>query len=177
MDARIPALATLLTFVLGACSVQDSGGDHISFRHISRIDASHIAVHAQGDIADAIVSSDGGLALDGKTIILSPAQQDDMRAYYAAAEALRRDAIATGKAGLATAASALGSVAKGLASGDPDRIGGDVDAHAAKVEASAAKVCADVADLQARQDAISASLPAFKPYATITDHDAERCDR
>ena len=174
-----PRVAPIALFALslGACSQQNAGGESGSFRHISRIDATHIAVHAPGDVADAVISSEGDLRVDGKAIGLSPAQRDDVRAYYASAEALRKDAIATGKAGLATAATALGSVAKGLASGEPDRIGSEVDQQAAKVEASAAKVCSDVADLRARQDALVAGVPAFRPYATIGARETTRCNR
>jgi hypothetical protein len=65
----------------------------------------------------------------------------------------------------------------GAPSAEPERIGSDVDVQAAKVEASATRVCTDVADLQARQDALTASLPAFQPYATIKDPKLGRCDR
>jgi hypothetical protein len=164
---------TLLALALTACSdrVQYDG----SGARISRVDSSHIAVHAR-DIADAVIASDGGLEIDGKAVTLTAAQKENLRDYYEAADALRADAIATGKAGLATAGTAIGSVVKGLLSGEPEKIGPTVDVQAAKVEASAAKICADLRVLQAKQDAIAAQLPAFKPYATITSRDSAKCD-
>lgn len=177
MNTHLIAAIALTTLSMCACTPQIGGGDSVSFRHISRIDATHIAVHARGDIADAVVSNVGDLAIDGKAVMLSPAQREDVRAYYMSAENLRKDALATGKAGIATAVTALGSVAKGLASGEPDRIGSEVDQQAAKVEASATKVCRDVADLRARQEALVASVAAFRPYATIGTCETLHCDR
>src|SRR6185312_16064111 len=97
MNTHLIAPIALITLSMCACTPQIGGGDSVSFRHISRIDATHIAVHARGDIADAVVSNEGDLAMDGKAIMLSPAQREDVRAYYMSAENLRKDALATGK--------------------------------------------------------------------------------
>jgi hypothetical protein len=175
MHARIPLIGiAAIASALAACSQRDDSD--LGFERISRIDATHIAVHAR-NAPDAIVASDGTLTIDGKPIALTPTQNEHLRAYFGAAEALRKDAFATGMAGLATAGTAITSVVKGLASGEPDKIDRDVNAQAAKVEVAATKICADLGELQVHQDAIAADLAVFRPYATLTAQDARKCDR
>ncbi|MFI4970371.1 MAG: hypothetical protein ACHP7D_09200 [Lysobacterales bacterium] len=163
------SIRTLISLVLLAAATagcSDNAGHGQVFRHISVLDADHIAIHARSG-PDAVVSSNGDFSIDGKPVAVAPAQQALLKQYFNDAIALRDDAIATGRAGVATASKAIGSVVSGLASGNPDKIGAEVEARAAKVEASAAKVCADVTTLYSRQTAISAGVEAFRPYATI----------
>ena len=166
----LPCLAFLMLASAG-CN-NDGGGS--AFRHLSVVDANHVAVHARRG-PDAIVSSDGTLRIDGQPIAVTPDQQGQLKLYFDAAIALHDDALATGAAGLATAGTAISSVVAGLASGDTDNIDAKVEAQAAKVEMRAAKVCAGLAELYARQQALAGSLDAFRPYATIDAQAPEDC--
>ena len=87
------------------------------------------------------------------------------------------DGIATGKAGASMAGHAIGDVASGLAHGDPDSIGPAIDAHAKTVEAKALAICGDMVALRAKQDAIAAALPSFKPYASIHGNGKTDCEK
>lgn len=162
-----------LAFALGACGHSENSN---SFTHFSVVDDSHLAIHARG-AADAIVAVDGNLRIDHKPVALAPAQQALLKDYYAGIVALRRDAIATGAAGIATAGTAISSVVSGLANGDPDSIGAKVDAKAAKVDEAAAQICVDLASIRVQQDAITAQLPVFRPYALIDASEVADCSR
>jgi hypothetical protein len=163
---------TVLAISLAGCG-NSSGGDS-TFRHLSVLNDHQIAVHAP-DRADAMLTSAGDLAIDGKSVTLNSAQRQITARYFANAMALRKDAIATGAAGVETAARAIDSVASGLARGNPDKIGANVDASAAKVATAANKVCGDLQALVTAQNALEASLAEFKPYASIDAQSAIDC--
>lgn len=158
-----------LCAAIAACDNGDAG-----FQHLRVLDDSHIAVRSPG-LAAAVVSASGELNIGGKAVRLDSAQTQIAMRYFASAMALRDDAVKTGAAGASTAATAIASVAEGLASGHPDSIDAKVDASAAKVEAAADRVCLDVRALRKAQDDLAASVPQFKPYATIDARQASDC--
>jgi hypothetical protein len=163
------------SMLLALCAATAACGHaNTEFQHLSVLDDSHLAVHAPGR-ADAIVSASGALSIAGTPVTVDAAQAQIAARYFASAIALRNDAVKTGAAGASTAATAITSVAVGLASGNPDSIDAKVNASAAKVEAAANRVCADVLALTQAQDDLAASLPQFKPYATIAAHEANDC--
>ncbi len=162
-----------LALALVACGHNENGK---SFTHFSVVDDSHLAIHARG-AADAVISVDGNLRIEGQPIALAPAQQALLKDYFAGIVALRHDAIATGAAGIATAGTAISSVVNGLANGDPDSIGAKVDEKAAKVDAAAAKICVDLASIRLKQDAIASQLPVFRPYALLDAGEVADCSR
>jgi len=161
-------LATAALPLLAAC------GNDTSFHHFSVVDASHVALHAHA-APPATLAADGQLAIDGKPVAVTPAQQALLADYHAGVMALVHDATATGAAGVATAATALDAVASGLANGDTQSIDAKVNAKAAQVEAAAARICTDLAALRDKQETIAAQLPAFGPYATIGADEVGGC--
>lgn len=161
-----------LVFAASGCSAA-SNGDSSSSR-LTLLDTQHFAVHAKNG-PDAIVSADGELSIGSSSMVLDGTQKDLVRRYFASANALHRDGIAAGMAGASTAMTAIGSVVSGLASGEPDKIGPAIEAKAAAVEAKAQAICGDLRELDAAQDALAASLPAFKRYALIEPKDVHEC--
>lgn len=75
--------------------------------------------------------------------------------------------------GMQAAADAIGSIF----SGDTDGVEKRVEAEAANLEASALKLCAQLAPMLATQRELAAILPAFAPYATMTQEDVDKCMR
>jgi hypothetical protein len=168
-----PLCLAMLMMAAAACSAES---ENDSFTHLTPIDAHHFALHRH-DGSDAVVSSNGELTIDGKSVSLNPVQRDLVARYFAGASTVRDDALATGLAGAGTALTAIGSVASGLASGEPDKIGPAVEAKAAQVEAKAEKLCADLGALAATQNSLADVLAAFKPYATIEQKEVAECHR
>lgn len=164
-------------FCVAALSVAAAGcvqSDDSVFQHLSVLSDTRIAVHAHAG-ADAIVTAQGDLVIDGKPVVLNAAQAQIVTRYFASAMALRSDAVKTGVAGASTAATAITSVAAGLASGDTDSIDARVNASTVKLDAAANKICTDLQSLQNAQDDLAAALPQFKPYATIAKHEVDDC--
>jgi len=162
------AFALAPALLLAAC------GSDTSFHHFSLVDASHVALHAR-NAPTATLDADGELAIDGKPVAVTPAQQALLKDYHVGIRTLVRDAAATGAAGVATGATAIAAVASGLANGDTQAIDAKVNAKAAQVEAAAMRICTDLAALRNQQEVIARQLPAFAPYATIGADEASGC--
>ena len=164
------ALATLLAGCDGETIIgSDSGG----FHHLTLRNGT-LTAHAQG-APDATISPTGELRIDDKAVAVTSEQRELLKKYYVDVVAIREAGIETGKAGAAMAGHAIGAVASGLAHGDPDSIGQKIDAHAQEVEAKADVICENLATLHTTQDAIVASLPTFKPYASIETTEVNDC--
>jgi hypothetical protein len=163
------ALVALLAGCDGETIIgSDSGFHHLTLRN------GVLTAHAQGQ-PDAVIDAAGELRIDDKPIAVTPAQRDLLKKYYGDVVAIRQAGIETGKAGAAMAGHAIGAVASGLAHGDPDSIGPNIEAHAKDIEAKAMVICNNVASLRADENAITAALPAFKPYANIDVHEVDDC--
>jgi len=165
------ALAALLAGCNGGITISDDSG-----MQSIRVHDGSIAIHRSG-APEADVTMAGDLSIDGKPVALAPNQRDLLKQFYAQVMLVRADGIATGKAGASMAGHAIGAVASGLAHGDPDSIGPAIDARAKTVEAKAMAICNDMVALKARQDAIAAALPAFKPYASIKGNNKTDCEK
>lgn len=165
--------AVAITTLLAGCGMQiDLGNGSVlgSFR----IHAGSIAIHARG-VPDAYVTAVGDMSIDGKPVALVPAQRELLKQYYAQVLRVRDDGVAAGKAGAAMGGHAISAVAAGLAHGDPDSIGPAIDARASELEKKAVAICVDLASLHASQDAVTAALPAFTPYASIDTAEVSHC--
>lgn len=174
---RILTLAGLVLIVatVAACS-HGNGHDRTTsvFQHLSVTDHGDVIAHAR-DGSSARISAAGDLDIQGKSVAVTPAQRALLQSYHADAMALRKDAMATGKAGVETGMHALGAVAKGLASGNTDSIDSEVNSRASKVDTLAQAVCQDLARLYAAQGRVTTAVPAFSPYATIEPHEVFEC--
>jgi hypothetical protein len=169
------ASAALLATMLAACAAGgNSGTTNSAFQHISIVNNGDVIAHAT-DGSDARITAAGDLDIRGKNVVVTPTQRELLRGYHADAIRLRKDAVATGKAGVETGMHALDAVAKGLASGSADSIDSEVNSRANKVDALAHAVCQDLARLYAAQAQVAAAIPAFSPYATIDSHEVSEC--
>jgi len=172
MHLRPLTLALLCAATLAGCG-GDSGNTSIitgfgSSLANGGINLRHgtITLHVHG-APDAVIDAAGNLAIDGKPVTTDAAQHALLLDYYHHTQAVQQHGIDTGKAGAAIAGQALTSTVKGLVNGDTDNIDKEINARAAKVEQAAMRICDDMAGIQVAQNALAASLAAFKPYGDI----------
>lgn len=163
----------LAATLVGCQQSTDRVRSHSVMQHI-RLDGDRVGANGP-DGTTAWIDASGSLQIDGKDVALTAEQRALALQYRAEAMGLKADGIAIGKSGAQLAGKAIGAVASGLASGDPDNIGTKIEADAKQIETQAMALCQRVATLQASQDALARSLPAFAPYATITDATAADC--
>lgn len=165
--------AIALVALLAGCDGETIIGSDSGFHHLS-LRNGVLTAHAMGQ-PDAVIDAAGDLRIDDKPVAVTPAQRDLLKKYYGDVVAIRQAGIETGKAGAAMAGHAIGAVASGLAHGDPDSIGPNIEAQSKDIEAKAMVICTNVAALRTDENAITAVLPAFKPYANIDAHEVDDC--
>ncbi|MEB2231145.1 DUF2884 family protein [Xanthomonas campestris pv. campestris] len=123
----------------------------------------------------ARIGADGSLRIAGKPVALNAAQQQAMRGYYAQLQAVAKQGIEIGTKGAAFGAHAAGEALKGVLSGNPDPIGEKIEAEADTFKQHALQICDRLVGLRTAQDAAASLIPAFAPYASLTQHDVEDC--
>ena len=170
---KLPKFMGLLIAAGISAACSNSGESKTAFQHFS-VDGDNILVHSVS-APDAVVSINGNLIIAGKTIALTPVQQDWVNRYRAGVVSLHENAAAAGMAGAATGGQPIKSVFAGLASGQPEKIGDGINAKAAKIDVAVAKICASLAEIRTTQDAIAAQLVEFKPYASIDGETVANC--
>ena len=160
----------------GGSDVQVFGGDTDTINHHITLHQHRVAIRV-ASAPEAVVDASGQLFVDSKPVPVNDAQRALLQRYNASAEAMRTDAIATGKAGMATAAQALNAAAGHIIGGDGAESTKDkVEAAAQSVKQSAAKICDDLAAMKSAQDALVTQLDAFKPYGqALRESDVEQC--
>ena len=127
----------------------------------------------------AEITPQGDLLIEGKAVALTPAQRRQLLDYRGRIIAVAEAGMAIGAKGADLAGEALGGVMTAIFGGK----GGEqafkerMEAEGHKMEAEALKLCATLPPLLASQQALAGSLPAFKPYATMTQDDIDDCGK
>lgn len=131
-----------------------------------KIDDEHVQLRNGNAVAR--IAADGALSIDGRAVALTAPQQALSKSYYTHATAIGLEGAAMGKAGAQLAGKAVsGAIEAAFKGGDPDQVGKNVDAQTAELEKKAQAMCMHVAELHTTQQALAASLPAFKPFARL----------
>lgn len=124
----------------------------------------------------AEITPSGDLVIDGKTVAITPEQRTALLAYREQTIAVATQGIEVGKQGIALGMHAAGAAIKGALSGQSDEeIQKKVEAQASDIRQAAAKICDRLPAMMAEQQKLAAMLPAFKPYATMTQKDIDDC--
>lgn len=125
----------------------------------------------------AEITPQGQLLIGGKQVTLDDGQRRQLLDYRGHVVAVAMDGMDVGLAGAKLGANAAGEALKGIFSGDSEGIEKRINAEAAKIEAQAKRICDRMPALLASQHALAASLPAFKPYATMDQTDVDDCGK
>ncbi len=125
----------------------------------------------------AEITPDGRLLIGGKEVAANETQRRQLQEYRGHVVAIAMDGMDVGLAGAKLSASAAGEALKGIFSGDSEGIEKRINAEAEKIEAQAKRICNRMPAMLASQQALAASLPAFKPYATMDQSDVDDCGK
>ena len=127
----------------------------------------------------AEISPQGDLLIEGKKVETSAAQRQQLLAYRNQVLGIAEAGMAIGSQGADLAGKALGGVAGVIFGGEQGQkdFEARMEAEGRKIEAEALKLCVRLPPLLASQQALAASLPAFKPYATMTQADIDDCGK
>ncbi len=127
----------------------------------------------------AEISPAGDLLIDGKPVAVTSAQRTELLLYRAHVITIAEAGMAVGVKGADIAGEALAGVAGAIFSGEEGTRAFEqrMEAKGALIEADAMKICAQLPPLLASQERLAASLPAFKPYASMTQTDIDECGK
>jgi hypothetical protein len=124
---------------------------------------------------NAEITPKGDLLLDGKAVAVTPQQRAMLLQYRGQIIAIADAGMTLGSKGAELAGKAIGESLGALFSGNTDEIEKRVEAEAGKIAAEAKLLCKQMPPMLATQQQLAASLPQFKPYATMTQEDVDDC--
>ena len=141
----------------------------------------HIGDHPHADhstLPKAVITPQGNLVIAGKPIDATPDQHALLVDY-------RQQIIGIAEAGMDIGASSatMGvGVAKkaivGALLGSSDKeIEASIKPQTDKIQAAALRLCKRLPDLLVSQQKLATALPAFQPYATMTQKDVDDCGK
>lgn len=192
MNLRTSLYAALLCLPLAACSRNDapgSGGQGVLDGTVSQSirEAGDKARQklAEGDFSisrsgqpKAVITANGELVIDDRTIAVDAAQRAQLVAYRAQLAQIASDGVDIGlqgaELGVGAAAEALRGVLKGE---DQSQIEARIEQRAEGIKQAAHALCDRLPALLASQQALADAVPAFAPYATMDQDDVDDCQR
>jgi hypothetical protein len=127
----------------------------------------------------AEITPQGDLLIDGKAVALDAGQRERLLAYRGHLIGIAEAGMAIGAQGADIAGEALAGVAGAIFGGKEGEQAFEqrMEAQGKKIEAEAVKLCTLLPGLLASQQSLAASLPAFKPYARMTQQDIDDCGK
>lgn len=130
-----------------------------------------------GNLPKAEITPQGDLLIDGTPVALTAAQREQALAYRRSVLAIADAGMALGGRGADLAGTALGGVAGAIFGGKQGEQAFEqrMQAEGEKLEAEARKLCLLLPEVLARQRTLAASVPAFGPYARMTQQDVDDC--
>ena len=130
------------------------------------------------DRPEAAITPKGDLVVDGRTVAVTPAQRAMLLEYRGQIIGVAEAGMAIGAKGADLAgvavSEALGSIFGG---GDTKAMEQRIEARAEKLKQEAKVICDRLPAMLDTQQKLAASLPAFKPYANMTQDDVDDCAR
>ncbi len=127
------------------------------------------------NLPKAQISPQGDLLIGGKAVAVTDAQRALLLKHRANVIAIAESGMALGVQGADLGMKAAGEAMKSIFTGNSEEIEKRVKAEADKIEAEAKKLCDKLPPMLESQNALSASLPEFKPYATMDQSDIDDC--
>lgn len=130
-----------------------------------------------GGLPKAEITPQGDLLIDGKPVAITPAQRQQLLAYRERVFAVADAGMNVGARGVDIAGSAVLGIPGLIFGGENARQAYEarMKAEGEKIEAAARGLCELLPPMRASQQQLAASLPAFRPYATMTQVDVDEC--
>ena len=131
---------------------------------------------AEGNpLPKAEISPEGDLLIDGKAVAVTPEQRTMLLDYRSHILDVVSTGMTLGAKGADLGMEAAGGAIKSIFTGEMDEFEQRIEAQAAAIETEALKICDRLPAMLASQQALAASLPEFRPYATMTEADIDDC--
>ena len=123
----------------------------------------------------AEISPAGDLLIDGRTVAVTDEQRALLLDYRGHVVDMIEAGMTIGVKGADLGMQAAGEALKNVFTGGGKDFEQRIEAEAALIEAEAMKLCDSLPAMLRTQDQLAASLPEFRPYATMEASDVEDC--
>jgi hypothetical protein len=144
--------------------------------HVSiRVGDDHHAVDRNPNLPSAQITPQGDLLIEGKAVAVTPQQRALLLTYRRQIIDVAEAGMSMGVQGADLAGKAVSEVLGSVFSGKGEDFGKRMEAEGKKLEAQGKQLCAQLEPMRATQQQLAASLPEFKPYATMTADDVDDC--
>ena len=134
-------------------------------------------IRRKDGLPDAEITPQGDLLVEGKPVAINASQRAQLIEYRGHIIAIAEAGMDIGAKGADLATKAVGEAIGAIFSGDKDGVEKRMEAEGQKIKASAMKLCEQLPPMLASQQSLAASLPAFRPYATMTQDDIDECGK
>jgi hypothetical protein len=135
----------------------------------------HFRIGRATDGSKAQLTPQGDLLIEGKAVDVTPAQRALLLDYRRQIIAVAETGMAIGVKGADLAGKAVADTFAGLMHGNVDAASRQIEAEGKRLETDARQICAQLPGMMRTQQQLAASLPAFKPYATLDQSDIDGC--
>jgi hypothetical protein len=161
-------------------SATDEARKKLETENISISDGMHIQVNGHSirrpsGRPRAEITPAGDLLIDGKPVAVNPQQRGLLLQYRQHIIGIAEAGMDIGVQGADLGMKAAGEAISGIFNGNADKVEERIKPETQKIEAAAERLCNRLPPMLATQNALSASLPQFKPYATMTEGDISDC--
>ena len=130
---------------------------------------------AGNPLPKAEISPEGDLLIDSKAVAVTAEQRTMLLDYRGHILDVVSTGMTLGAKGADLGMEAAGGAIKSIFTGKMDEFEQRIEAQAAAIETEALKICDRLPAMLASQQALAASLPEFRPYATMTEADIDDC--
>ena len=189
MKIRQTLLAVTTALLLASCGDGDGGqargagdglisslADTVVDEVRQEMETENLPLQTVGDLPKAELTPDGVLLIDGVAVAMDPAQRKVALAYREAVIRVAQDGARVGLMGAQVAKDAAAAAVAGVFSGaDEADVEAKIRASTQGIEAEAKKLCATLPALLAQQQALADAVPAFAPYADMSQDDVDDC--
>ncbi|MDE2272300.1 MAG: hypothetical protein KGJ94_09995 [Xanthomonadaceae bacterium] len=151
--------------------------DHAMDKASAKLATGNVTVSSNDDnTPKAEITPRGDFLIADKPVPLTSLQRNEMLAYRAQLIEIAKQGIAIGKQGAKLGVSAASEAIAGALSGESDQqIRQRVEAQASGIRQAAANICGQLPAMMESQQKLAADVPAFKPYADMTQKDIQDC--
>jgi hypothetical protein len=156
---------------MAANNLDISGGVNININ-------GHKIEHSAG-LTKAEITPQGDLLIAGKPVTVTQEQRALLLAYRGEVIDVASAGMTLGSQGADLGVAALTGLAGAVLGGEKGKQAyeQDMKAKGKRMESEALELCKQLPPMLATQQQLAASLPEFKPYATMTQQDIDECGK
>lgn len=134
--------------------------------------------HSRDTLPKAAITPQGDLLIAGKKVDATPAQHALLMDYRQQLVGIAEAGMDIGERGADLGMGAAKQAIFGALTGKGDKeIEANIKPQTDAIQAAALALCKRLPQLRATQQKLAADLPAFKPYASMTQEDVEDCGK